>query len=455
MKYVLSLASLLSLLVIGSCSPPTRYQKVHWTEEMSSQPPALPNQGIASLTQVAAGEEKIQISEQQILGATVENSYVKTIQVAGKKTYISAAFVEKVDSELKADIKSMKQNLDQVILELKKKDSQFLSMKFDEPAKVIVTAEPWGSQALYKVSYLNSQGLRFSTYLNKNFKIIQQNTEGSSFQEAMALVYPESPKKTDLRNVLLRGLSGEGSLVTQNLTVVTESKLRATSENGLFNFAPPGEKFDQVQVFYYINRALSFFQEKLGIRIPFQIRATVHVGYPEKTNTAYYYNGQIRLGSGDDVIFGKIPLDPTIVMHETGHALVEAVARLPYQGEGGSINEAYADFFTAVQLNSPLMGDTAYKKGPFKRTLLNSKKLSERTGGLYGDSAIVSGTLWAIKEKLGDEKAIGFAIEVLKSLHPQSDFEFLKKTFRDEAEKSFKDKDLLDVQAILEERGWS
>ncbi|MFN7262248.1 MAG: hypothetical protein ACK5UJ_00395, partial [Pseudobdellovibrionaceae bacterium] len=116
MKYVLSLASLLSLLVIGSCSPPTRYQKVHWTEEMSSQPPALPNQGIASLTQVAAGEEKIQISEQQILGATVENSYVKTIQVAGKKTYMSAAFVEKVDSELKADIKSMKQNLDQVIL---------------------------------------------------------------------------------------------------------------------------------------------------------------------------------------------------------------------------------------------------------------------------------------------------------------------------------------------------
>jgi len=441
--------------VIGSCSPPARYQKVHWTQDMSSQPPVLPRQGISSLTEVDAGDEKIQISEQQILGASVENSYVKTIQVGDRKTYISAAYVEKVDSELKSDIKEMKQNLDQVILELKKKDSQYLSMKFDEPAKVVVTAEPWGSQALFKVSYLNSQGLRFSTYLNKNFKIVQQTPEGSGFQEAMALVYPESPRKTDLRNVLLRGLSGEGSLVTQNLTVVTESKQRATSENGLFNFAPPSEKFDQVQVFYYIHRALTFFQEKLGIRIPFQIRATVHVGYPDKTNTAYYYNGQIRLGSGDDVVFAKIPLDPTIVMHETGHALVEAVARLPYQGEGGSINEAFADFFTAVQLNSPLMGDTAYKKAPYKRTLATNKKLSEKTGGLYGDSAIVSGTFWAIREKLGNDKALAYALEVLKQLHPQADFEFLKKALKEQAENSFKDKDLLDVQAILEERGWS
>jgi Zn-dependent metalloprotease len=192
--------------------------------------------------------------------------------------------------------------------------------------------------------------------------------------------------------------------------------------------------------------------------MPFAIRGVSSLGFPEKTNSAFYYSGQIRLGAGDDVTFSKIPQDPSIVIHETCHALIEALAKLPYQGEGGSLNEGFSDFFTTVLLKNPKLGEASYKKGPFKRTVENDKKVSDKKGALYADSGIVSGTLWEIYQKLGQEKSLQFALEILTRLGPNSNFESTSTVMKELLAVEQNDKDKLAdneiLKTVLKVRGW-
>ncbi|MCX7977941.1 MAG: hypothetical protein N2578_02955, partial [Bdellovibrionaceae bacterium] len=180
----------------------------------------------------------------------------------------------------------------------------------------------------------------------------------------------------------------------------------------------------------------------------------VHVGTPEKTNTAFYYQNKIRLGSGDDVTYSKIPQDPSIVTHETAHALIDALARLPFEGEGGSLNEAFADFFTAVMLKNPNMGEVSYLKGPFRRTLNNSKTVSQKNGGLYHDSGIVSGTLWDFYNTLGEKKSLDIAVRTLSRLTPRSDFDDFRNKLKDVCSSLLNAEDLESANKILSVRGW-
>jgi Zn-dependent metalloprotease len=162
-------------------------------------------------------------------------------------------------------------------------------------------------------------------------------------------------------------------------------------------------------------------KDNLNVRIPTSIEAVVHMGFPEKTNSAFYYQSKIRIGKGDDVTYSNIPQDASIIYHESFHALIDGVAHLSYEGENGSLNEAFADFFTCLMTDRPYLGESSYLKGPFKRNLNQGFKYSEKTGGLYHDSLIVSSLLWELKEKMGSAKAKTLAIETLILLNPASD----------------------------------
>jgi Zn-dependent metalloprotease len=145
------------------------------------------------------------------------------------------------------------------------------------------------------------------------------------------------------------------------------------------------------------------------------------VGYPEKTNAAFYYQNLIRLGTGDDETFSRLALDPSIVVHESCHGIIENVAHLPYQGEGGSLNEGFADTMTTLYLGSPLLGDSSYLKGAYKRAVNTPLLMSRKNGGLYHDSLIVSGFFWQLKEKIGPEKTWNIVLITLMRLMPGSD----------------------------------
>jgi Zn-dependent metalloprotease len=182
-----------------------------------------------------------------------------------------------------------------------------------------------------------------------------------------------------------------------------------------------------------------------------QLRA----GFPEKTNTAFYYKGQVRIGDGDGVAYQAIPRDPSIVSHEVMHSIIESLSGMSSEGEAGSLNEGFADFLTAAIWDNPLMGHTAYKKGPFKRTVSNTITLAEKNGGLYHDSGILSGTFWEVRYALGSDKSQRLALKTITRLGAQPKFSDLKPAVIDAMKSlSWSLVDSTRVEDILNNRGW-
>ncbi|MCX7977940.1 MAG: hypothetical protein N2578_02950, partial [Bdellovibrionaceae bacterium] len=87
---------------------------------------------------------------------------------------------------------------------------------------------------------------------------------GSRFHNVNALVYPRGPKASSLSEVVLKNLRGDGTLASPllSVTTLTSAKISGITENAKFN--PPDERFDQVQVFWYVSSALEWFEKNLG-----------------------------------------------------------------------------------------------------------------------------------------------------------------------------------------------
>ncbi|MGE5085753.1 MAG: hypothetical protein ACM3MG_05585, partial [Bacillota bacterium] len=277
-------------------------------------------------------------------------------------------------------------------------------------------------QPLWRIVYSDRKGVSWEARLNNHLQVQSVKRVGSQFQDTLAWVFPKGPQKSDLQEVLLKGLQAQPTLSNSRLFVSSQADVKVSEIQGALKFNPKDARFDQVQVFYFLDESLSWFERTLGVHLPFQLQAEVYVGAPEKTNSAFYYQGKIRLGTGDDEVYSHLSQDPSVVIHESVHAVVDVVAGLPFEGEGGSINEGLADFFTAVQLNNPNMAEGSYLKGPFRRSVVNSVTMNDKNGGLYHDSAIVSGTLWDLYERFGNTVGLRLASLTLNRLVPGSDF---------------------------------
>lgn len=162
------------------------------------------------------------------------------------------------------------------------------------------------------------------------------------------------------------------------------------------------------------------------------------------------------MGDGDNVVYKKIPRDPSIVIHEVIHAVVQALAGLPSDKEGGSLNEAYADFITASFLDNPRMAEYSYLKGPFRRNLENDlKAYKDFTRGLYHDSMVVSGTLWDIRKIMGKDQSTQLAIQSLGRLGAGSQLADFPRVVKESLVDLKVDSQVVDsVNGVLRNKGW-
>ena len=414
------------LLILG-CSNQSNIKKVVW--EGSGEPPRIAAPAVESRITLKNKNETIQVEKQYVENVPVEDSYIKKVVTSKNiNNYMNARYVENIPEKIKLEIRAMKSvNAQDWLNKLYDKKPLFKKRKLVEDPQFGIIRD--GRKLLPVVHFnflINSEEIESWTY-DAKMNLVKVSSLGSHFNTAKALAYPDGPKLTTLTTVLLNSLiDKEQFLASSQIDVTSESPEKINLSEPL-TFTPPDEKFDQVQVYYYIQRALNWFEENLQIeKGRLHINAVAHMGYPDKTNAAFYYNGLIRLGSGDDVAVTHIPLDTSIVMHESAHALIDMLASLPFQNEGGSLNEGFADFFTCIQLNNPRLGEVAYKKGPFKREIETLVNLSAKNGGLYHDSAIVSSFFWNLRGKIGNEKTVSLAIGIVKKMTPSSDFNEFK-----------------------------
>ncbi|MFN8792478.1 MAG: hypothetical protein ACK5Y2_13570, partial [Bdellovibrionales bacterium] len=120
---------------------------------------------------------------------------------------------------------------------------------------------------------------------------------------------------------------------------------------------------------------------------------------------------------------------------------------------GGSLNEGFSDFFTALILENPRLGEASYKKAPFKRTVQNPLRFGDRKGALYFDSGVLSGLLWEIRTQMGVDTAKFIAWETLIRLNPYSNFEEARREVYDVIKRLPTDQQET-LRQILQRRGW-
>ncbi len=432
--WALLLLVMWSELTLVSCSrqkSQTPLQSTYF-DSLEGVPPVVEGE-FESLSRIDLGprrkakSEVIQLSQQLIKGYLVEGTYLKSIaNVKGKKRY-QASSVLKMTPQLKSQIRSLEDRveiLEKMATTLLASSGRKAIFPFLSKRIIFENDLPLASLVFHSVDH---EGRYHASYRDENFREVRTEILGSGFsEEYKAFIYPDSPLRSQIEELSLGFLQEQTSLENSLLSVKTDSEYEALPESSLFKFKPEEDTFDQVQVFYFVNQILNWYESSFKVNFSQKLEVQTQVGYPEKTNTMFYYSGKIRLGSGDGKSFENIMKDPSIVMHEATHFLVDEMAGLPFQGEGGSINEAFADTFTAIHLKSPQMAEASYLKEPYKRTLANNLRLQDRTGKLYADSLIISGTFWRMYQVFGEEPTKQILFFILQRLHPGSDFSHLQ-----------------------------
>jgi Zn-dependent metalloprotease len=125
----------------------------------------------------------------------------------------------------------------------------------------------------------------------------------------------------------------------------------------------------------------------------------------------------IYLGTGDGITYQDLARDPSVVTHESIHAMIDSYAGLGTEGESGAFNEGFADFFSALVLKNPRLGDSSYLKGPYRRTVENDwQAYRDFDEGVYRNGSIIAASLWDLRPALGDEKLARLAFRTLVRL---------------------------------------
>ena len=193
----------------------------------------------------------------------------------------------------------------------------------------------------------------------------------------------------------------------------------------------------------------------LGAEIKAPLEVRLHIGNNGVSNAAFYHKDIIYLGTGDGEIYRDIPRDPSVVIHESMHALIDAYSGLPSEGEGGAFNEGFADFFTALVLKNPHMADSSYLKGPYRRTLTNDlKAYRDFSEGTYKSGSIIAGTFWDMRSFLDDQKLAKLAFHVLTRLGSGARFDEFAPSVTLAAAELLTAEEARNVEAALGARGW-
>lgn len=454
---------LFSVLLIFSCQKKIVSERISWKKGDTAKTLELIEgpEWSKTVSEVEIKDEKILMTRQSFLGIPIENSYLKKIYKRNKRNNdtleLTQAEAQMTNPPALRMVRGLSFNEDKIIKDIQNQRNSFSKITIINKETVLIERDKQLVPAL-KISFFSRLGEPWSAYADKKDSIFQTRREGSQFDEKTsveATIFPNGPKLSSLTDVLLTHLNIQPTLSSSEVAVTTEADKKIISIEESLKFDPKDVRFDQVQAFYYLNKSLLWMKEKFQISFPGQLEVVVHVGYPEKTNAAFYFQNKIRIGSGDDQVYTQISQDPSIVSHESFHYLIDLVAGLPYESEGGSLNEAFADFFTCVMLNRPQLGETAYMPGPYKRSLETTVLLSEKNGGLYHDSLIVSGLLWEISQKIGMDKTLNLAIAVLKHLHRFSDFADFNTQLSIHMISDLKSEDKEIIRTILKKRGFN
>lgn len=450
MRKHLQIVFLVSLSVLG-CTKKSSLSSGRW--DGGGKEPPLPffEKGTSESSSIHG--DLIQIQHQKVGDYPVEGAYLKTISGSNQQSRFHRFNLLRVPKKsLIKEALELEGKKFEAWLALVKRNPEYLKYSVEKPVEIVISPNP-KPHVVFAVNLLFPSHEVYRIQFHETGDIARYDLQSSSFDtyvknelaQSKALAFPKGPKKSSLSDVVVPRFLNLDNLINQSLEVFTQGSQKIIRQQSL-EIQPTEDKFDQVQAFYFGNQFLAWLKTKELSPEEFKVKIQTDVGFPEATNAAFYYDGEVRLGKGDDKSFSKIPWDPSIVAHEIGHGLIQKLSQLPYQGEGGSLNEGFADFFTTFYLGSPYLGEAAYKLSPFKRAVNIVRKFNQRTGGLYHDSLVVSGFFWSLRDLIPEDQILKLGLGTLIRLGPSSDFDDFRISLKESSKEILTEEELEKVE---------
>jgi hypothetical protein len=231
-----------------------------------------------------------------------------------------------------------------------------------------------------------------------------------------------------LRTLPLQGLDDSGWLRGDYVDVTQPVGYRpatAFSPSGDFLYQPDDPRFKEVMVYYHIDAAQRYIQS-LGYsddnQPPNGIRDRVTIASPHwfSQDQSFYSVSDDALHFGD----GGWPdaMDPDIIVHEYGHALLYDLAPHWGGGEMAAIGEGFGDYlaaslFGATSADPACIGEWDSRAGRtalagcLRRVDGNHQYPNDVTGDVHSDGALWSRVLWDVRAAVGQKTADVLALE--------------------------------------------
>lgn len=407
-----------------------------------------------------AGKELYSRSQQYIAGARVMGAWLQSVKGAnGKVLFARGEIFRDPPGSLEAEITALARREQELATRARTQLPQYAKASRAFAPWTSVVFGPDGSpQPRLNLDYIDElETSAWRITLNSLGEPVSHAVVSSGLVDGIGVVFPDGPRSGQPSQVGLKGMTGDGSLASPWIKVYSALQPTAYSRDLLFRYPTEDQRFDEVQVYFYIDRMMSWFKDSFGIQAAHPIYAKAHVGgNGGKSNAAFYFGRQIYLGDGDGVLYRELMRDPSVVFHEVAHAYVDELSGLPSQGEGGALNEGFADFFAAAIADNPAIGHSSYVAGPYRRTLLNNLKAFRDFGdGIYENGSILAATFWDVRRFLGIQRAAELAIRTLIRLGEGGKFVDVAPAMRSAAEGFLTSEETLTMNRVLSDRGWS
>lgn len=262
----------------------------------------------------------------------------------------------------------------------------------------------------YKVTFSASQPLGDWVYFIKaeNGEVID-SYNAMRFNFPRGSIYNSNPKRDpNVHIVELHRLNDSGKL--QGASVKVENALgeEAYSSKGEFIYEPDDPHFDEVMVYFHVDKAHTYFNN-LGFQgLDDAIQANVHIPDPETKNPDYdnaFFSpedNQLYFGHGKEL--NNLALESAVIYHEYTHAVIENIRPGIEGAEGDALHEGYADYFGCSITDDPLIGEYAVEKIQEKafRDLTSDRKYpNDLKGEAHDDGEIWGASCWDLREMLG------------------------------------------------------
>lgn len=439
-------------------------ESTRWSIRSASDPnPSSLNPLVREMSQkgerFGLGDIQLIRGQQSFAGVMVEGGWMQSlVNSRGEIQYEVAQVVEGLDSGLAKRVANLQVEAHQLLQRTRRQYPDLATAAWQSAPEIILRKEFNHYAPFLRVSYLIRDETEVrEIWVNTQGRVRYHYRQvGAHAVQGLALVFPTHPRESMLTEQILYNLVGDGTLNGEFIRTLSAREDRPFSLANEFKYQPTEPAFDEVQAYYYADQQVRWFKDVLDLNLRRTLELKLHVGAPQPSSAMFYYQGQIRLGDGDGVAWKNIPRDPSIVKHEVGHAFVELLAGLPSQGEGGSYNEAFSDFFYANAAQEPYMGSYSYLRGPFRRNLENAfLAYKDFNGGLYNDSLVISGTFWDIQKSIGPTKAALLAKDFLMRLGPGGRFADFVPVMEDAVKVSLTPEEGKKVLDVVRGRGWT